>query len=106
MSELASNILFQLSNFYSYEKQLFSSVVESKFEVSGVEVRKAINELIDAGYFIGSGSMGYWLVENREQAEEAINEIYSREVKLRDRRIKLEKLKGIKFGYTNQTELF
>ena len=105
---VAQNIEYILENECSFTNPLQSSRIEKTFDVSGAIVRLAINYIINEKQkLVGSDETGYWIARTPEQAEMAISQIYSREIKLNQRRRQLEKLKEKLFGCPGgQQELF
>lgn len=108
MTDLASKIFYDLLN---SKGRIFSEQFENKYlpnyKNAGAVIRESINEIIESQdeYIIGGSSTGYFIARTEQEADEAIGLIYSREIKLRQRRQKLEKIKLKRFDNANQMSL-
>jgi len=108
MTELSNNIFTDLLN---AKRRIYSVEFEQKYlpeiKNADVKIREAINEIIENqdNYIVGGSNQGYFIARTESEADEAINLIYSREVKLRSRRQKLEKIKAKLYKNDRQMSL-
>jgi glutamate synthase domain-containing protein 2 len=108
LSHNASEIFRVLLN---SKDRVKSEFFEKTLRISGAEVRECINEIIDyslqEGYdhTAGSDTEGYFITRTESEYDIAIGNVYSREIKLRQRRQKLETIRQRRFGDKSQISL-
>jgi hypothetical protein len=108
LSHNASEIFKVLLN---STERVNSEYFEKSLKISDTKVRDCMNEIIDYcdsmgyDYAVGGGRDGYFITRTRDEFQEAIGMVHSREIKLYQRRRKLENIMARKFKNANQMSL-
>lgn len=71
---------------------IFSSILEEEFKITGSELREIIHNLRLSGEPIASNSLGYYYAKDYTEIIGTINMLASREAKIREVRLALEKV--------------
>jgi len=104
--ELKQSVLVDLVNFSSYQGPLNSLYFQTKYKnMSKRELTLIITELIETHdkHLICSKDDGYYVAKNIDEANHGVAFIASREVKLRERRQRMERVMKTLFGQTEPT---